>query len=96
MDQDRTDFGDIAIVFGIEFGANEAFHHGVNRFQVWRVIGQAHVHFFATRGIDIRAITEVVFYIAFKIFEAFFGFILEDVAFEFAENLAVGFVENVG
>ena len=34
MDQDRTDFGDIAIVFGIEFGANEAFHHGVHRFQV--------------------------------------------------------------
>ena len=54
------------------------------------------MHFFATRGIDIRAITEVVFYIAFKIFEAFFGFILEDVAFEFAENLAVCFVENVG
>ena len=54
------------------------------------------MHFFATGGIDIGAITEVVFHIAFKIFEAFFGFILEDFAFEFAENLAVSFVENVG
>ena len=32
MDQDRTDFGDIALVFGIEFGANEAFYHRVYRF----------------------------------------------------------------
>ena len=32
MDEDRTDFGDIALVFGVEFGANEAFHHGVYRF----------------------------------------------------------------
>ena len=54
------------------------------------------MYFFATGGIDIGAITEVVFYIALEIFEAFFGFILEDFAFEFAENLAVSFVENVG
>ena len=32
MDQDWTDFGNIALVFGIEFGAHEAFHHGVYRF----------------------------------------------------------------
>ena len=54
------------------------------------------MYFFSARGIDVGAITEVVFYIAFKIFEAFFGFILEDFAFEFAKNLAVSFVKDVG
>ncbi len=90
VNENGTNFGDIAVKFPISERAGQTFRNGIYRFQVGRIGQQADKYLFARVRVYFAVEPEVIFYVAVKVL------VLSVISFKFYENIFEGLFKNVG